>query len=77
MATIRIEREFVEDLILFKLKRVQGFAQEILTRWNEISAADFIEKAKNGTLKNAENDAIELRQLLFEEKKLKDALESI
>lgn len=77
MATINIEKEFVEDLIKFKLNRIQGFIKEILEKWNEISPEIFLEKAKNGTLMNAELDAIELRQLLLEQEKLYAKLNAI
>ena len=69
---VSIDKEILDDLISFKLKRIQGFIQEILDRWNETSSDVFIKKARNGTYPNAENDAIELRQQLLEEKKLLD-----
>jgi len=77
MALISIEKEILENLVSFKLKRIQTIIQEILDRWNEHSTTLFIEKARNGTYKNAENDAIELRQLLLEEKKLNELLKKI
>ena len=77
MATTTIDKAIVEDLINFKLKRIQTFISEILDRWKEISATVFIEKARNGIYEDAENDAIELRQLLAEENKLKTLLQKI
>lgn len=77
MATTTIDKAIVEDLIKFKLKRIQTFISEILDRWKEISATVFIEKARNGIYEDAENDAIELRQLLAEENKLKTLLQKI
>lgn len=74
MAIISIEKEILENLVSFKLKRIQTIIQEILDRWKENSTTLFIEKARNGTYENAENDAIELRQLLLEEKKLNELL---
>lgn len=73
----KIDKAIVEDLINFKLKRIQSFISEILNRWKEISASVFIEKARNGTYEEAENDAIELRQLLAEESKLKILLQKL
>lgn len=49
----------------------------ILSRWNETSAEIFIKKAQSGIYTEAENDAIDLRQLLIEEKKLTEVLESL
>ncbi|QEE16893.1 hypothetical protein DSAG12_02723 [Promethearchaeum syntrophicum] len=74
MAIISIEKEILENLVSFKLKRIQTIIQEILNRWNENSTTTFIEKARNGTYENAENDAIELRQLLLEEKNLNELI---
>ena len=70
MASISIEKEILEELLHFKLKRIQTLIQDILNRWKENSTTDFIKKAKTGIYENAENDAIELRQLLLEEQKL-------
>jgi len=77
MALVSIEKEILENLVSFKLKRIQTIIQEILDRWKEKSTTFFIEKARNGTYENAENDAIELRQLLLEEKKLNELLKKI
>ncbi|MHA1721384.1 MAG: hypothetical protein ACTSWX_11330 [Promethearchaeota archaeon] len=74
MTLISIEKEILENLVSFKLKRIQTIIQEILDRWKENSTTLFIEKARNGKYENAENDAIELRQLLLEEKKLNELL---
>ncbi len=74
MALVSIEKEILENLVRFKLKRILTNIQEILDRWKENSTTLFIENARNGTYENAENDAIELRQLLLEEKKLNELL---
>ncbi len=75
--TVTIEKEVVEGLITYKLERIQGLIFEILSRWNETSADVFLDKARNGIYSEAENDAIDLRQLLLEEKKLVKLLENI
>jgi len=77
MTSVSIEKEILEDLLHFKLKRIQALIQEILIRWNETSTTDFIDKARKGIYENAENDAIELRQLLLEEKKLHSLLQNL
>ena len=71
---IALEREIIEDLITYKLRNITGLISNILNRWNETSADSFLKKARNGTYEEAENDAIDLRQLLLEEKKLKENL---
>jgi hypothetical protein len=77
MTTIPIEKDLIEDLVQFKLKRVCTFIEEILERWKETSADVFIDKARKGIYEEAENDAIELRQLLLEERKLRGLLSSV
>jgi hypothetical protein len=77
MATVPIDKNILTDLIVFKLRRIQGFIQDILNRWHETDSAIFLQKARDGTFEDAENDAIELRQLLLEEQKLYQLQETI
>lgn len=67
-----MDKEIAEDLISYKLRNIQEHITKILKRWNETNAFTFLEKAKDGTYSEAENDAIDLKQLLLEEKKLKN-----
>ena len=67
---VNLDKDVAEDLISYKLRNIQEHINEILKRWNENTASVFLEKAKNGTYSEAENDAIDLKQLLLEEKKL-------
>ncbi len=73
---VNLDKDVAEDLISYKLKNIQEHINEILKRWNENSASVFLEKAKNGTYSEAENDAIDLKQLLLEEKKLNKLFKS-
>lgn len=75
--TVSLEKEIAEDLITYKMRRIQVLISEILSRWNETSADTFLKKARNGTYPEAENDAIELRQLLLEDEKLRKLLSKI
>jgi len=75
--TVILEKEVAEDLITYKLRRIQGLISEILARWNETLVESFLTKARNGTYCEAENDAIDLQQLLLEEKKLVGLLKNI
>lgn len=75
--TVSLEKEVVEQLITYKLRRIKGLIDDILSRWNESSADSFLRKARDGTYSEAENDGIELRQLLLEEEKLQKLLESL
>ena len=74
---ISLEKDLAEELITYKLRNIQNLIYKILERWNEESPDNFIEKARNGTYSEAENDAIDLRQLLIEEEKLKKLLENL
>lgn len=73
---VYLEKEVAEDLIYYKLRNIQENIQKILIRWNETETSIFLEKAKNGTYSEAENDAIDLKQLLLEENKLNALIKS-
>ena len=65
-----IENPIVKELVTFKLNYVTKEIEKILSRWNEVNIDDFLEKAKKGRLEEAENDAIDLKQLILEQIKL-------
>ena len=72
-----MDKDVAEDLISYKLRNIQEHINKILQRWNETEASSFLEKAKNGTYSEAENDAIDLKQLLLEEKQLTNLFNSL
>lgn len=74
---VSLDKEVAEELITFKLRRVQELIHSILNHWDESTSESFINKARDGTYPEAENDAIELRQLLLEEEKLRNLLENL
>ena len=74
---VSLDKEVVEELITFKLRRIQELIYSILNRWDESTPESFIAKARDGTYPEAENDAIELRQLLLEEEKLSNLLKNL
>jgi len=74
---VSMKKEVAEELIIFKLRRIQTSIEDILARWNETTAEEFLQKAKDGRHENAENDAIGLRQLLLEEEKLQTLLKEL
>lgn len=74
---VSMKKEIAEELITFKLRQIQSIIEDILLRWKEDSIDDFLEKAKDGTLEEAENDAVELKQLIFEEEKLQKMLQTL
>ncbi len=75
--SIKIERETLEELITFKLQHLQNLMRSILDKWKEENSEDFISKAKNGELKDAEMDAISMRQLLADYDRLKNIYDSV
>ncbi len=74
---VHLDKDVAEDLISYKLRNIQEQIIIILKRWNESEASAFLEKAEKGTYTEAENDAIDLKQLLLEEKKLNKLFNSI
>jgi len=77
MTTVKLEKSEVEELINYKLRNLHKEIQNILDRWNETSIDQFVEKARNGTYEEAENDAIDIRQLVLEQKKLHELQEKL
>ncbi|OLS12792.1 MAG: hypothetical protein RBG13Loki_3624 [Promethearchaeota archaeon CR_4] len=77
MTTVVLEKTVAEELIRYKLHSITEEIHHILGRWNETSASGFLEKARNGIIEEAENDAIDLHQLLADEKLLRDLLKKI
>lgn len=73
---VYIDRDVAEDLVSYKLRNIQENINKILKRWDENEASIFLEKAKNGTYSEAENDAIDLKQLLLDEKRLNELINS-
>ena len=72
-----MEKDTAMNLITYKKNSIHNMIEEILKRWKEASIDQFLHNAKIGIHKNAENDAIDLKQLLIEEKKLNELLASI
>ena len=77
MTQVKLDKSLAEDLITSKMRKLKQNINEILTRWNETSSKDFLEKAKTGVHENAEDDAIELRQLLADYAKLQEILNKL
>ena len=74
---VSLKKEVAEELITYKLRRIQSIIEDILSRWKEKSIEEFLQKAKEGILLEAENDAIELKQLVSEEEKLQNLLKKL
>ena len=77
MTQVKLDRAVAEDLITSKLRILQQYINDILSRWNESSTKDFLEKARTGVYKDVEDDAVELRQLLLDYTKLQEILNKL
>ena len=74
MTQVKLDKAVAEDLITSKMRILQEYINSILKRWNETSTKLFLEKACSGEYENAEEDAVELRQLLLDYSKFQELL---
>ena len=77
MTQVKLDKALAEDLITSKLRILKQYIDEILACYNESSSKEFLEKARTGVYENAEDDAVELRQLLLDYKKLQEILNNL
>lgn len=75
--TVTLEKKTASELIKFKLQYVQETIQSILDKWKEENIDEFVQKARTGELSEAEMDAITIRQLVLDHKRLQDLLDSV
>jgi hypothetical protein len=64
MTSIPVEKELLEELIDFKLKFLYDEIDKILIKWNYEDSSKFLQDARDGTIEEAEDDAITLRHLI-------------
>jgi hypothetical protein len=77
MTHVKLDKALAEDLITSKLGILKQYIDEILARYNESSSKEFLEKARRGIYMNAEDDAVELRQLLLFYTNLQEILNNL
>ena len=70
MARVSVDEELLLNLLDFKLNHLKEEIDRILNQWNYTSSPEFLKHAKDGTLSEAEMDAIELRNLNDERERL-------
>ena len=75
MSTCYVEESMLKDLVAFKLRHVIYAIDDILGTWGYTDATKFVNDARDGTLQEAEMDAIALRQLLADREQL-DAVQA-
>ena len=70
MTSIPVEKELLEELIDFKLKFLYEEIDKILNKWNYEDSSKFLQDARDGTIEEAEDDAITLRHLIDQREEL-------
>jgi phosphopentomutase len=70
MTTVSVKKELLEELVDSRLKVITGKINNILKKWNYTSAELFLTHAADGTLEEAEPDAISLTNLLDKREEL-------
>ena len=70
MARVSVDKDLLINLLDFKLIRLKDEIDRILNRWDYTSSNEFLKHAKDGTLEEAEMDAIELTNLIDERERL-------
>lgn len=75
--SVSLDRNIAKELISFKLRSIQAEISSILEIWRYSSIEDFINDVKLGKLKEAENDAIDIRHLAEEQDNLMKLLDEI
>jgi len=63
LTQVKIDKENLVQLINFKLDRLRKEIEKILGKWDYSSSKKFLDDARSGTLSEAEEDAIILRNL--------------
>jgi len=70
MARVSVDEELLMNLLDFKLSHLKEEIDRILSKWKYTSSTEFLKQAKDGTLSEAEMDAIELINLNDERERL-------
>ena len=70
MARVSVDEELLMNLLDFKLNNLKEEINRILSKWNYMSSTEFLKHAKDGTLSEAEMDAIEMKNLNDERERL-------
>ncbi len=77
MTTVSFDKSDAKDLITYKLRNIQREISTILDKWSESSIDSFLERSQLGKIEESENDAIDLKQLLHEQRKLQQMLKKL
>lgn len=70
MTSIPVEKELLEELIDLKLRFLYDEIDKILNKWKYDESSKLLQDARDGTIEEAEDDAISLRHLLDQREEL-------
>ena len=70
MTQVSMNKSLAENLINTKLRLLQEEIEKILANWGYTDAASFLKDAQEGIIKEAENDAIGLTNLIDQRENL-------
>jgi hypothetical protein len=70
MTQVSMDKDLAENLINSKLRFIVEEMEKILHKWNYESLQLFLEESRSGKVRNAEDDAIVLQNLLDDQKEL-------
>jgi hypothetical protein len=70
MTQVSLKKELAEDLINSKLREIHEEIEKILQNWKYESIQVFLNDSKSGKIRNAEDDAIVLQNLLDDQQEL-------
>ncbi|MFX0097979.1 MAG: hypothetical protein ACFFCS_00240 [Candidatus Hodarchaeota archaeon] len=70
MTEITMDKGLAENLVNSKLRLIREEIDKILTHWKYSDANEFVNDARAGKIREAENDAISMTNLLDQRDKL-------
>lgn len=70
MTQVSLNKELAEDLINSKLRIIVEEMEKILQKWKYGSIELFLTDSKSGKIRNAEDDAIVIQNLLDDQEEL-------
>ncbi|MHA2299187.1 MAG: hypothetical protein ACXAEU_15070 [Candidatus Hodarchaeales archaeon] len=77
MTTITLDADLARDLIETKLKLLDQEITEIMQKWAVDTVDDLVERARTGSLEEAEDDAIEAQNLRDKRREIAKLLHSL
>ncbi len=70
MTMVTIEKDLAIELVDLKLRVLKQDIQDILNKWGYKSTSKFLADSRDGTIEEAEDDAITLQHLLDQRESL-------